>query len=55
MTNDIHSEYNPTMPDQDIGDMEELIDSAKHLNEIILSRSKDASLVITNLPPILDK
>ena len=42
------------MPDQDAGDMEERIDSAKHLNKLILERSKDASLVITNLPPIID-
>ncbi len=42
------------MPDQDLGDIEILIDSAKELNQIILERSKDASLVITNLPPILD-
>jgi hypothetical protein len=53
-TQDHQSEYNPTLADQDEGDMEELNDSAKKLNQIILERSKDASLVITNLPPILD-
>jgi hypothetical protein len=34
-------------------DVEERVESAKQINEIIMKRSKDASLVITNLPPIL--
>jgi hypothetical protein len=34
-------------------DVEENVESAKKINQIILSRSKDASLVLTNLPPIL--
>jgi hypothetical protein len=34
--------------------MEERIDSAKKLNSIILENSKDASLVITNLPPLIE-
>ncbi len=35
-------------------DSEENIEAALKLNSLILERSKDASLVITNLPPILD-
>jgi len=34
-------------------DMDERLENAKRINEIIIKRSKDASLVITNLPPIL--
>lgn len=34
-------------------DVEESEESARQINEIITARSKDASLVITNLPPIL--
>lgn len=34
-------------------DVEENVESAKQINEIIMNNSKDASLVITNLPPIL--
>jgi len=39
-----------------VGDLEADADvslsNAKKINEIILARSKEASLVITNLPPI---
>jgi hypothetical protein len=34
-------------------DADELIVNARKINQIILERSKDASLVITNLPPII--
>jgi hypothetical protein len=47
-----NGEYISTIPDQD--DMDEKIESSKRLNEIIVERSKEASLVITNLPPILE-
>lgn len=34
--------------------MDELIENAKKINALILERSKDASLVITNLPPVIN-
>jgi len=40
------------LPDQQ-EDVEEKQDSARKINSIIMQRSKDASLVITNLPPLL--
>jgi spore germination cell wall hydrolase CwlJ-like protein len=39
-----------TLPDEEV---EEKQESAKQINELIIERSKEASLVITNLPPIL--
>lgn len=42
------------MGDHYEGETEEKIESARKINEIILNRSKEASLVITNLPPILE-
>jgi hypothetical protein len=35
-------------------DADEKIMNAKRINQIILNKSKDASLVVTNLPPILE-
>jgi hypothetical protein len=33
-------------------DMDELLENARTLNQLIMDRSKEASLVITNLPPV---
>jgi hypothetical protein len=35
-------------------DADEKIMNAKRINQIILNKSKDSSLVVTNLPPILE-
>lgn len=34
-------------------DIDELLENAKKINNLIMERSKDASLVITNLPPVV--
>lgn len=47
-----NNEDNGTLPD--VEDPEEKIESAQQINEIIMKHSKEASLVITNLPPILE-
>ena len=33
--------------------MDDLLENAKSINNLIMERSKDASLVITNLPPVI--
>ena len=35
--------------------IEEKLESAREINEIIMKRSQEASLVITNLPPQMQK
>ena len=41
------------MEQDSLGD--EKLESARQINRIMMDRSKDASLVITNLPPIIDE
>ena len=35
-------------------DTDERVMNAKRINQIIIGKSKDASLVVTNLPPVLE-